>query len=389
MSESFDEKLRERLGGYTSDPPPAARKIILDRVSAPDLWIYFYQMAGALFMLLALFRLGSPASDSPEGRSVSSDSPIQSGMAVEGSHNALNLKLLSSGGIDIGENTPAKPGIIGINSPASADDHAFPVEEVVTDQVPFSGGNGYFSDLRLDLSGPVRDLSGSPFERRHIRRIVPKDPSFDLYYNVGAFFLYNRIRPDLTDELYVGEFESPFGISASRIGANLEFGTEKRFSERSMMRLGLTVNNYNQNYSFSIRGTTPDSVSVNIESGLLEPHFIAQHVQVSERVTLVGGKLQGLWSIFRSSTDVLFISAEYQRLIGKGPRFSYQGETYLLMKPNQYLAELGLRKVLWELPGGHVYAMPSIRYAFSKFQNDGIVSVKPFSVGITISYGIR
>jgi len=79
----------------------------------------------------------------------------------------------------------------------------------------------------------------------------------------------------------------------------------------------------------------------------------------------------------------------YQHLIGRGPTFEYREEEYLLMKKNHFSLEQGLKKLIFEFKNNGVLVMPSIRYGLYKFEQNSTLLVKPFSVGLTLSFGIN
>lgn len=389
MSKSFDDKIRERLQHYETPPPADSRKIILDKVDAlsDSGWVYLYQGAAAFLLLLSLFQIGH--------------FPAPVGMT----HQPHIREIVSNPDpvLDLTENLPFEKRM-ELPPPTQIQELEYQVkvpEENTFGPVQLKQHEGSFlgafSEWQIEpledqpeMAGRARNLTGGRYIRKTVKGVVPERKRWiSPYYSLGAFFIYNRLRPDLTDDIYVGEYDAPFGLSGSRIGFNAEFGAHKRWTSWLASRLGVSVNNYSQQYSFSVRGNRPDSVSVGLQNGFLEPHFDSQEVQISERVTLIGLKGQAFWYVFPNETDVLFTSLEYQRLIGQGPQFTYEGNQYLLMKPSQYLLEIGLRKTIFQLQTGQVYAMPSIRYVMNRFVDGEILSVRPFSVGITISYGIK
>ncbi|MEQ9304876.1 MAG: hypothetical protein RJQ14_13290, partial [Marinoscillum sp.] len=234
---------------------------------------------------------------------------------------------------------------------------------------------------------PARRFHIAPSHRDQPIYIAPKQHKFiHPYIEAGAFFLYNRLKPNLEDDIYIGDYDSPFGMSLSRIGVAAHLGIERSWSERFATRLGLVFNNYNQSFSFNVRGVKPDSVIVSDE--YVKPVFDTEAVEINKRVSTLGLRVQTIWN-FPSEYNSLFAAFEYHRRVSNGPEFDYDHKTYSLSSPNQYLVEFGIRKKLLDQPGGLLFIQPALRYAVTKFNDEGILSVKPFSAGVSLNYSLK
>ncbi|MFY0599513.1 MAG: hypothetical protein JXR03_07560 [Cyclobacteriaceae bacterium] len=391
MSKSFDDIFKDRLSSLEKAPPLDAKKAVLGQVSTGSGAFVgdLYKALGALLLLISLYQVGKLREPVPNVSQV--DHPAKAEDVQ------LNLAKASKKA-----NAPEEP--------KKAEDKLYVAsvqsrenETVLSNQnskeLPKNKKSYYLKEdiqvekLDADLleTDKVRFNELSFLARnREDKRILPeKRKSVFPYFNTGAFFVYNRVRPNLSDDIYVGEYDAPFGMSPSRVGLALEGGLHKQLSDKLAVRGGLTFNNFNQSYSFTARSSRPDSVSVDKETGLLEPHFDKENVRINKRVSLVGAKGQVFWYVFPNHANVLFASFEYQYLLGSGPKFRYLDQQHSLMKPSQYLTEIGLRKLLMDRRRAGLFLMPSIRYAINKFKNQDIIAVKPFSVGVMLSYQLK
>ncbi|MEP0368867.1 MAG: hypothetical protein ABJN36_20440 [Cyclobacteriaceae bacterium] len=386
MRRSFDDIFKSRIGNQEAKPPVGAKEQIFAQIGVPAPTYTVedgYSVVAALLILLSFFQIGGVKSgvepkhtSSEKSLAIASvtlpyqeenESEVLSGQVFEeviASSQTDQAKTYESALMNLNEENHQKFSY-------AANPHRFEL-----------------NFLKVSKHAPRSHVLLN--RKYRPKRIIPeKEKTLYPYYNVGAFFMYNRVRPNLTDDIYVGEYDAPFGMSPSRIGLVLEGGIHKKWNALIATRLGVSINNFNQSYSFTVRSAKPDSVSVDEESGYLEPHFDKEHVRVSKRVTVIGLKGQMFWYIFPNQANVLFTSFEYQHLIGSGPKFSFQNENYKLMKPSQYMLEFGLRKLILERRSAEMYLMPGIRYSLAKYKNEELITVTPFSVGVTLSYQLK
>lgn len=386
MSKSFDDIFKDRLGNLEKAPPYDAKKAILGQVSTPSMFLeYFYKVIAGTFILLCFYQVGKKdnrrkyVSDIDHPVQIATQQPIflnktkltesvkfdQRPLAQKEVEDSGNLKVIEEKKTILKKSLP-KGNFKLVNEIKEAD--------------------GFDLSL-LQLQGELNPRLSFSNKKGTAKKVIPKEERrLYPYYNLGGFFMYNRVKPNLADDIYVGEYDSPFGMSPSRIGLALEGGIHRQWNERLASRLGLSINNFNQSYSFTVRNLKPDSVSVSSSSGFLEPHFDKEHVKINKRVSVVGIKGQMFFYVFPNHANVLFSSFEYQHLVGQGPKFKYQDRKYSLMKSSQYLVEVGLRKLIFDRKQSELFLMPNIRYSVNKFRNQDIIAVKPFSVGVTLSY---
>ena len=396
MSKSFDDKIEGRLSGYSSTPAPNSKEAIfakLDSGNSTFTWIYHYLGGGLL--LLSVFMMGR-ISNEPANALKSTEMVSQRPSQTDSN----NIKNFSSAH-DKAEVSAASSLVTIENHPSielidHQNEHLESENAIVVDNQEIEEYT--IIDKTMDFNGLSRVGYSSnviPVEtnlivlekEQGIEKIIPtKEKFLKPYFELGSFFMYNRLKPNLTDDIYIADFDSPFGMSISRFGLGASVGFERQWNEKLSTRLGLLFNNYNQSYSFTIRETKPDSVIVSNE--FVEPVFNRDTVQINKRVSTLGMKFQSTWN-FPSSYNSLFVSMEYHRRISDGPSLSYDGQIYELSSRNQYLLELGLRKKLFELKNGDFFVIPGIRYALTRWKSDQIIDVKPFSVGVSLNYTLK
>ncbi len=379
MSKSFDDKIKEKLSGYEVAPPADAKNAIIGSGGGISLWSTLYQVTGTLLLVLAFYMFGYQhgAKDqnvaSKEVNRIIIDKPVE------------DLNQLP---IDI----PAKPQVFSIEKNVKP---VLNTEEEILPLVTDNENEQLLSDFATRDIDPIGFTLSNVTPKRHLRpayftrikEVVPKhDKYFNPYFDAGAFFLYNRLVPNLNDEIYVGNYEAPFSLSAARLGASLVAGLERNWSEKLSTRLGLVFNNYNQHFSFTVRHTKPDSVVVT--SDLIQPIFNEQNIQIRKRISTLGLRLQNTWA-FPTKYNSIYLSAEYHRRIGKGAEFQFDGNTHSLSPADMWMMEFGLRKQLMSFKNGDLYVIPGIRYSVSKIKEQGILNVKPFSAGVSVSYTLK
>lgn len=393
MSKSFDDKIRDSLANYQATPPSGAKEAILGSATSGFTWEQGYHIAGGILLLFAMFMTGyqRPADLGSEAN--------KQEQSIDNSILKSNLNHLTEATeyleattpISIAENLKTKQASQATNDKQIIGQLTFPLEKpalIDPDDESINSFTTYDMNMlegEINYAEGIRELMPPMYWRRW--EITPeKKAFFQPYFDVGGFFLYNRIKPNLSDDIYVGDYDAPFSISASRIGLALSGGLQKEWNNKLTTRLGLMFNNYNQHFSFSVRNTTPDSVKVVNE--YVEPIFNKENVQISKRISTLGIRLQQIWSI-PSIYNSIYLSAEYQHRISAGATFRYQGREHSLATPSQWMVEFGLRKHLAQLRSGHLYIIPGIRYSISKIKDQGILNVKPFSVGVSMSYTLK
>ena len=393
MNKSFEDKIRDRLGDYRVDPPVRFRDAILNAPGSGELWLVrFFHAFGAALMLISLFMVGHiPVKERTE-LAFGNESRL-SGQAGD-DFNTPSLSEPETA--HLGKETEEErmvPETAPFSVPTVHDAPKTPL----TPTEKKNKGSYYEHDQEIFQTLALEKLAAEAGEEpvnprwmslpKEDEVIFKKERSlFAPYFEGGAFFLYNRIKPNIDDDIYVSDYDAPFGLSASRVGFSLHAGLQRDWSERFATRLGVGFNYYNQYFSFNVRSTTPQTVVV--ESDFVTPVYEIQAVQIQKRVSTLGMRIQNIWS-FPSRYNSLFTSVEYQRIISSLPTFDYGGEKHTLVTPNQYLLEFGLRKLLFEGNRGLVYVTPALKYSMTKFKDREIIAVKPFCVGVSVSYGLK
>ncbi|MFY0607988.1 MAG: hypothetical protein JXR10_14815 [Cyclobacteriaceae bacterium] len=392
MSKSFEDKLKDRLGNYQVAPPANAKSAIVGSPNSGFSLTTAYHYAGAMLLLVALFMVGSRAEQVDEQLALdsrrleireSANQPIDNSTKVK-----TDLVVVEKVGEESLNETNKN-----IQTPRSDELPAAIVNQ--NNQPPFftKSESTSFENWEVEsLSFLTNDLPIS--SRRNPKRyfkedeILPVDQSrIKPYFETGAFFLYNRVQPDLDDELFLSDYDSPFGLSISRVGLSANVGLQNEVTERFTLKLGAAFNTYNQNFSFAIRNIQPDSVAIIQGSEFLEPIFESEKIEIDKRISTLGGRIQGVWSI-PSKYNSLLVSLEYHRLLGQGAQFTYEDNTYSISQKNQYIFEVGLQKLLLENRNSRLSIIPSFRYSVNKLQQEAL-TIKPFSVGVSLSYGLK
>ncbi|MEQ8239454.1 MAG: hypothetical protein RIA69_09595 [Cyclobacteriaceae bacterium] len=400
MKKSFDQHIKSRLSSFTHSPDAHLKAAVLGQlVASPPWYSNTFKVIGLILLLLSLFKIeinnnviqGTATINYPQPPELLSIN-IERSQKVSPDHYQKNgiQKYLKE------DQVSAKHDKVN-KAVETSDSYSREIDNSVFQKFNLTSTGNY-----LPLPIQIQKIEQTNLEQVSLEKImillkneeVPivakNERRFFPYYNLGSYFLYNRIKPNLTDDIYVGEYESPFGLSSNRIGFLIEYGAERKLGKQLSLRTGLSFNNYNQQYSFSVRNTQPTQVnSSKVNDGFFEPTFEVDQVSISKRVSLAGLKSQLFWHAFPEETNVLFLSAEYQYLLGSGPTFKYRNEEYGLMKKNHFLLELGLKKLLFEMKDNGLFIMPSIRYGLYKFEQSSALSVRPFSVGLTLSLGLK
>lgn len=392
MSRSFEDKLKDHLGDYQVPPPPHAKERLFGAkpVSNPSV---FYSYLGVGLFLISIFMLGR--------NSVEVDS------VGEGSESIASEKIAGSRLAEIFESSICMESA-NMQCELSDLDIELPFQKSSSNQMSrmnddlfdIQEGN---RELTFGESKNMHEIEGLGFlkhdnynkfpdliqkRQRNRKEVIPvkSRSSFKTYYDLGAYFIYNRLKPNLNDELYITNYDAPFSISPSRIGGVFHFGFERNWSENHTSRLGLVLNNYNQHFAFQIRKFAPDSVVK--EDEFFKPVYDEEVINVRKRVNTIGLKYQHFWAM-PSVYNSMFASLEYQRRVGQGAIFKYENKTYQLSQVDQWMIEFGLRKLMADWPRGQLYLIPSVKYAVSDYTSGSALTVKPFSAGLSVSFSLK
>lgn len=389
MSKSFEDQINERLRDYTHTPEASAKSRILDQVNSQhDPIPAAYHYLGGVLLLLALSMVGyqkMTASEqeldfatAPQGyqQSVHVQKPQNFQIAIE----ELDEKLTAGYSPNETSGVAGTLGIIPETSPPSSAERS----------------PNHFSVMEPIM--PLLDELGSPPSKFRLSGLIFKEKEevivpgpkrwFNTYFTVGSFFLYNRLQPNLDDDVFVDHYDAPFGISAKRIGFSADLGLESNWGGPVKARVGLIANNYSQQFSFSMRNTIPDTVILSNDSEFLEPQFNTELININRRVTTLGVRFMTTWN-FPTRFNAIYAAAEYHWLLGRGVRLSYQDETYELSQPQQFMLEIGLSKLLYEGSNGYFSVNPGFRYSLQKMDGDEPIQVKPFSLGVSLTYSLK
>lgn len=413
MKKSFDDLFKERLSGFEKQPPKDLKAAVLAANPIQGTNYRFLYLLSALGLLLLSFYpvgkesvLGNNESDihTPQLYDLASLSTTTHSSEVYKesiqTHSEAALK-----DINHKKDTSYKPALdysnerpinLLVNETSKSNSTTNGIRTGKQEEKSQDGKLQYFlSKMKnLGLNAYELDLLPQSLLFYKNKKTVITDPkkktnSFSPYFNIGTFLNYNRVSPKLEDEIFIEAYEAPVSLSIKRLGINLEVGIHKQWFEKFGTNLGISFNNFNQDYSFSVRSTKPEYLEVNPDSDFFKPVFEEERIEVNKRVSFLGLKTQMLWQIFPNINDVLFTSFEYQYLVGDTPQFEYDGTDYKLIQSSQYLVELGFRKAILKRKVGAIYLMPSLRYSMNKSSSNQILSVKPFSAGLTLSYGFK
>lgn len=397
MSKSLEDKLKGRLSNYQTPPPSDAKAAIMGEWQVGLPVVAFYRYIGALLLLVSLFRIGYR----PETLGDQSYLPAKAenrGLAEFCDEDTACIEAIETEQLLLGK--------ISKNSKIPASNQP----ETAVAKVNFSKGQILSTNqtelvapadlIGLDIYDKVDDLfdqeSNWLSDRNSLAnccqyedKVIPKkDRIFMPYFETGAFFLYNRLTPNLSDDVFLSDYDAPFGLSVSRLGLAANFGVQAEINDRLTVKIGVVYSNYNQSFSFGIRGAEPDSVHVVEGSDFLEPIFHSERIEINQRVSTLGARVQTVWAV-PSKFNSILASFEYHRMLGMGAKFTYDGSTHSLSRKDQFIFEIGLQKLLYESRKARLSLVPSLRYSVSRLKSDQALNVKPFSVGVGVSYGLK
>ncbi|MBV6645932.1 MAG: hypothetical protein KI790_10805 [Cyclobacteriaceae bacterium] len=444
MSQSFEEKIGKRLREYRPAPPPDAKSKILGQIpSKPGKRTNGWQITGIILIIVALLQMFPKLGDSdplhasgaprisettqvPNSSLVPSPTVTQTPPTTvkEGRNelvadsstdqaNSLNLTTVEeqvntalTNDSDALVQSPADEPIAHaqvalVDETQDEADHPTRTED--ESGATFETGEALARNAEFEM---LAGLRGEEHDKAPVMGLillssdsVDFDPSFYIkpqkryqfkaYADAGLFFLYRNAQPNTEDDLIIDDFQGTNRISVSRLGYFAEIGVHRQISEWLRLNAGLNFSVFRQNYSFTIRNFQPDSVRVlSSETATLQPIFDEPTIEIDHQLYLVGAKLISNFYIFPSMGNSLYAGVEYQYSLNANQEFEFDGETFGISYPNQLLVSFGLRKLLFEGRRGNFYVVPNIRYSFNREfkEEDEVISVKPFSVGITFSY---
>ena len=403
MSESFEDKLKDRLDNYQVPPPANAKAAILGKPVVVTSYAYLYRYIGALLLLISLIQIGyreqgsediSLDNTQTDECQLKNDLIDRQSVLVEddsicdpeGDTNSMVAGVVKNENIDTEVNQPDLINVEPAKDPTTllraSNDSFFSNEEKIF--LPHDLESLVDKENMISANSLILENKYDPIDH-----VIPEgDKVIKLYFETGAFFLYNRLKPNLDDDIFLSDYDAPFGLSVSRIGLAVNLGVQGEVSERMTLKLGMVYNNYNQIFSFAIRKTQPDSLTAVADSDFFEPIFHSEKVDINKRISTLGGRIQAVWAV-PSKFNAILSSFEYHRMLGNGAQFTYEGLTHSLSQKNQFIFEIGLQKLLYESRKAHLSLIPSLRYSVNKLGSVEALSVKPFSVGVSISYELK
>ncbi len=396
MSRSFDEELGSRLRDFESDPAPGAKEEIFVNLPVPlsggyNLW----QMLGAVMMALGLLQLLLPVkgelSTSPEAQ-----------VNIRGSEIPVDSRVSAVGDSVMFDMLPDNPtydrsmkqGLSVSSTKGQFQNRESRRQEVV--YVPFKYQRPEFERLtlqspQLGFTSPFvpLQLSGSLLASTLPVKETKGHPFFYPYFDFGLFFVYQQLRPNLSDDLIVQNLQGAGRFSPRRLGLFVEAGVRRPLSESLHLLVGGSFNRYRLSYRFEVRDNIPQSAIVRAsEQVSVEPVFDRTIVDFSAPLWLGGLKAALNWYLLPNHTSSLYLALEYNLVLNGTHHFFVDDQRYRIAYPDQWLIDIGLRKTLFKGSHHEVSVVPNIRYSWIRLDPDptAALSAKPFSAGLTISY---
>jgi len=219
-----------------------------------------------------------------------------------------------------------------------------------------------------------------------------KERFLSLYSNLGIFFLYQEMQPNVDDDVVIDNFQGQNSLSLNRLGLFGELGVYRQVNPSLRIHLGTTLNMYNQKYSFDVRSTQPSEVIITgSENQTFNPIFESDQITMDHRLWVAGLKFGASFHVFPSKSNSVFTAVEYNHVLNSRHHFDFEGSTYHIQYPHQWLVTVGFRKKLWQVPRGELALIPNIRYSLLRLDpsSNEALSIKPFSIGMTLSYLIQ
>lgn len=221
--------------------------------------------------------------------------------------------------------------------------------------------------------------------------VASKRRRYRMYADLGVFFLYNHLQPNKNDGLIMENFETSGSFSLDRLSYYAEFGLKRDLSRKITLRAAAVANIFAQKYSFDIRDETSSSVQVSgMDENLLTPVFDRQTVSMDHFLLSAGLRLSTDLRVFKSDLNRLMLGMGYHHILNPEHTFEYDGATQRIDYPHQLTASFGFRKVVWQSDRGELSLLPVLRYGLlHKASESSALTIKPFSVGLTIGYGLK
>ncbi|GEM_PF-4591657 len=218
-----------------------------------------------------------------------------------------------------------------------------------------------------------------------------KQRHYHWYGDLGVFFLYNHLQPNRYDNLIMENFETSGSFSLDRLSYFAEFGLRRELSRRVTLRASAVANLFAQKYSFDIRDETSSAVTpVGNETELLTPVFDRQTIQMDHFLLSAGVRLSTDIKVFNNDLNRLMLGLGYHRILNPEQTFEYGDETHTVEYPHQLTASFGFRKVVWQSDKGELSLLPVLRYGLvHQINESSALTIKPFSVGLTMGYGLK
>ncbi|WP_109829700.1 hypothetical protein [Reichenbachiella versicolor] len=419
MSQSFEDKLREKLSSHQPMPPVSAKEKLFAKIptspAKPDRrWRIF-----ALFLLGIFITIGSwmlidgekdhentPVSKNKVDKSTSIAQSTPQVTTIEAIPNTPQISDASSIEQSVEEGPTSNMAISRVIEDVSQSNNEVGVESLdnVSEVVNSNNNRTQEPDksrksiekvesiaLENSLSGD--ETSALVFDNLTMtgKRKVKSRKSLNLklYGDIGTFLLYQQIQPNLNDDLVIEGLEGEKGLSPKRLGFLGEVGVYKSVSEKVILNFGATFSMYNQHYSFNIRESqsTEAEASQSGSSVSLTPIFEEDRINIDRRLWVAGVKAGSSFYILPSKTNSIFFALEYGKILNDNQQFRFAEEDYSIHYTDQLLINIGLRKTLFELPSGDITIVPNLRYSLlNSSPTSQPISVKPFSAGLSISY---
>ncbi len=391
MSQSFENRIGERLREYAPPPPSHLREQVLGKVGGTNATGFNgWQMFSVVLATIALLQI-FPGPYQVSKNVINEEVSVSDNL--ENADFKVSPKQEGSTSISTAENNGRKEKIILLKTE----------KEVIEKDSRGSGpdiepaSNAKYVEFEaspksLSTNDQPR-IPGIHLLKKERRRTVPVKPererNFDPYGELGAFFLYQQAKPNLEDDIVIDNFQGQGRISPSRLGLSLEGGVHKIFDKRIRLNFGTNISTYRQAYQFTIRNTEPEGATVIPgETASLIPVFDESLISIDHRLWSIGGKFGISYNLFTATTTQLNTTIEYQHILNREHNFYFQDEQFKVNYPNQVLLSAGIRKTIFITSHGTVDLVPSIRYSLRKHESEGnqVLSVKPFSVGLSLSY---
>jgi len=414
MNPSFDENLREKLENYKHSPSPMQKKRVFDVLAAEKQsksFILIGKYAAAILLITAIpFLLFDSKSDSKQSDDISvSENPSPNRVANQQAvaNNSLtkgeglktrlhddesvNVKIstanVDSNGIPTNSQNTFENVFVKENSDSKdviAKANLFPSLSHKNNNIFKLNDISDFSKVTID-SIPTKDTTIIAQKKKRKNLKLALKPFLEL----GVFFLYQNIVPDIEDELIIDNFEGQNSISLSRLGSSASFGVSKDVSDKVNLSLGLLFSAYQQKFTFDVREITPSTGFYDASTNTLSSSFLSNEIDIHHTIFNTGLLLSSNFHVLPNQFDALYLGMEYNKVLNGRHSFTFNETDYQIGYPDQWLISFGLQKKLFDSKQGDFYFVPNVRYSIGNNtgkSSNSALSLKPFSVGLTINY---